>query len=80
MCAYLILNVEHEFTANHASTSFTGIRILKYPVPYVTDFASTAGLKSNDDTQEGGVPASKEEISQNAIAYVGMNQLSINAR
>jgi hypothetical protein len=78
--AYLILNVEHEFTANHASTSFTGIRILKYPVPYVTDFASTAGLKSNDDTQEGGAPSTKEEISQNAVAYVGMNQLSINAR
>ena len=78
--AYLILNVEHEFTANHASTSFMGVRILKYPVPYVIDFASTAGLKSSATTDESNVEENnrKKSTDGNVIAYVGMNDLKIN--
>jgi hypothetical protein len=75
--AYLILNVEHEFIPNHATTSFMGVRILKYPVPYVTDFASTAGLKSSS-SREGSTVNPNRDLSQEAIAYIGMNELKIN--
>lgn len=76
--AYLVLSVEHQFTANYATTSFSGVRILKYPVPYVTDPASLSGLKSSGiiDAED---PITRRNANQNAEAYIGMNQLSINA-
>jgi len=41
---YMILEVNHNFTANHATTNFSGTKILKYPNPFVTDFASSIAL------------------------------------
>lgn len=35
--AYIILNVEHDFKPNHAETTFEGVKILKYPIPRVTE-------------------------------------------
>lgn len=35
--AYIILNVEHNITANKMTTTFSGTKILKYPIPRVTN-------------------------------------------
>lgn len=43
--AYLILNVNHNITANHMTTSFEGVRIKAVPRPFVTDFATATGVK-----------------------------------
>ena len=53
-----------------------GVRVLKYPVPFVTDFASTAGFKSNQNIEEDGINPFRS-IDQKDIAYVGFNQLKI---
>jgi hypothetical protein len=78
--AYLILNVEHEIIANYASTSFTGVRILKYPVPYVTDFASISGIKSSIDRKDGKDSKNRIDGAINAktVAYADMNELEID--
>ena len=34
--AYIILSVEHDISANKMTTSFSGTKILKYPIPRVT--------------------------------------------
>ena len=35
--AYIILDVEHDITPNNMTTTFSGTKILKYPIPRVTD-------------------------------------------
>ena len=44
--AYMILDVEHNFTPNHIITKFQGVRILKFPNPIVTEFATVVGFQS----------------------------------
>lgn len=49
--AYIILNVEHNITANHMTTSFSGTKLLKYPMPRVLTplaFTSYDGLSGGD--------------------------------
>jgi len=43
--AYIILSVEHNIEANKMTTSFSGTKLLKYPIPRVTSSASIAGFK-----------------------------------
>ena len=43
--AYLILSVEHDITANKMTTSFTGTKILRYPIPRVTNPAAAMGFE-----------------------------------
>lgn len=38
--AYIILDVEHNITANKMTTSFSGTKLLKYPIPRVLDAIS----------------------------------------
>ena len=49
--AYIILNVEHNITANKMTTSFSGTKLLKYPIPRVLTpvaFTSYDGLSDGD--------------------------------
>ena len=64
--AYIILNVEHNITANKMTTSFSGTKLLKYPIPRVLNpmaFTSyipnqtpgetvitTIGISNNEET------------------------------
>lgn len=45
--AYLIIGVEHQFTANHALTNFKGVRIIKFPKPIVTEYSTKFGYKTS---------------------------------
>jgi hypothetical protein len=42
--AYMVLGVEHTITPNYMTTSFNGVKILKYPVPLVTSAAAVFGV------------------------------------
>jgi len=44
--AYVILDVEHTITPNHAVTEFQGTKILKYPNPIMSEFAVNVGFQS----------------------------------
>ncbi len=46
--AYIILNVEHNITPNHMTTSFSGTRILRYPNPIVNNFTNSIGFISDN--------------------------------
>jgi hypothetical protein len=46
--AYLILSVEHVITPNKMMTTFSGTKILKYPIPRVTSPVVFAGLDDLD--------------------------------
>ena len=49
--AYIILTVEHQITANKMTTSFSGTKLLKYPMPRVLTpvaFTSYDGLSGGD--------------------------------
>lgn len=48
--AYVILNVEHDIVPNHMKTIFSGVRILKYPNPIVTNFSESIGMIMGLDT------------------------------
>ena len=55
--AYLILSVEHNIVPNHMTTSFTGTKILKYPIPRVLNPAAVMGFEgaSNEVGTTGGM-------------------------
>lgn len=44
--AYLITDVDHHIVPNNFKTTFRGVRIPKYPKPYVTDYSVIANLNN----------------------------------
>jgi len=44
---YLILSVTHNIKPNFMETTFQGVRIPKYPVPFVTEFATAVGIQGS---------------------------------
>lgn len=42
--AYIILDVDHSIKPNHMLTAAKGVRIAKIPIPFIKDFATTAGI------------------------------------
>jgi len=46
--AYIILDVEHDITPNMMTTTFSGTKILKYPVPRVTEAMALRGYDNVD--------------------------------
>lgn len=78
--AYVILEVEHNITPNKMTTSFSGTKLLKYPVPRVLDPAVVFGFEggSSDVTQptyetilEGvGTESNPEKAKYNEFYYL----------
>jgi hypothetical protein len=42
--AYMILSVEHDISNNSMTTSFTGVKIHKYPLPRITNPLAVVGV------------------------------------
>jgi hypothetical protein len=59
--AYIVLNVEHEIKPHYITTNFSGYRVLKYPVPFVRDFATTIGV-------QGGT-SDEYDIGNNEVVF-----------
>lgn len=63
--AYIILDVEHNITANKMTTSFSGTKILKYPVPRVLN--SVAFTNYNPNQSAGDVVVNAANAVSNRV-------------
>lgn len=69
--AYIILNVEHNITANKMTTSFSGTKLLKYPVPRVLNPMAFTNYNPNESA--GNVVVSAANVSnRNETHYNAM--------
>ena len=74
--AYIILSVEHNISANKMTTSFSGTKLLKYPIPRVTSPASISGFNFGSST--GGEIVTAVLLSNNErTQYNSMYELKI---
>lgn len=70
--AYIILNVEHSITPNKMTTTFSGTKLLEYPIPRVTNPLAFTGFDGEFASMSSG------EIVRGAIVSE-YNQTKINA-
>jgi hypothetical protein len=76
--AYIILDVEHTIEANKMTTSFSGTKLLKYPVPRVLNPSAFTGF--NDDTSSmsvGEITKAALISNDNRTKYNAMYSLKI---
>lgn len=52
--AYVILSVEHNIVPNFMTTSFNGVKVTKFPNPFVKEFATVVGLNSGTSEDISG--------------------------
>jgi hypothetical protein len=60
--AYMILDVKHHVKANHMTTEFEGVKILKYPNPFVKSFATIVGIETGSAEDLSGSEGSDGAI------------------
>jgi len=70
--AYIILSVEHDITANKMTTTFSGTKILKYPVPRVKDPLAFMGY----DGGESRMTSTRELSSGQLVAAAQATTMS----
>ncbi len=70
--AYMILNVEHSITPNKMTTTFSGTKILQYPIPRVTSPFAFTSFEGEFASMSSG------EITRGAVISE-YNQTKINA-
>jgi hypothetical protein len=61
--AYIILNVEHSIEPNKMTTSFSGTKILKYPIPRVLQAASIVGFEGGNTDETNSAIATASDIT-----------------
>jgi len=61
--AYIILTVEHNIEANKMMTSFSGTKILKYPVPRVMQSSAILGFEGGNTNDTNAGTASADEVT-----------------
>lgn len=52
--AYMITEVNHSVEPNHMLTTFKGVKVLKFPNPFVRDFATSIGIESGTTEDRSG--------------------------
>ena len=79
--AYIILNVEHNITANKMTTSFSGTKLLKYPVPRVLNPLAFTDYNPNqtagDYPKAAAAVSAREETHYNSMYDGTDNSLKI---
>ncbi len=45
--AYMVIEVEHNIVPNYMNTKFKGVRLAKFPQPFVSNFTASVGLSAN---------------------------------
>lgn len=55
--AYMVIEVEHNIVPNYMNTKFKGVRLAKFPQPFVSNFTASVGLSANStfSSDESGV-------------------------
>jgi hypothetical protein len=72
--AYVILSVEHNIVPNKMTTSFSGTKILKFPVPRVLDASALMGYDFGYSDATGRGAMSVGDIVAGASAYYNPDQ------
>jgi hypothetical protein len=60
--AYLILSVEHNIEPNKMTTSFSGTKILKYPIPRVKDSSAITGFDGGNTDKTNPALSSANDV------------------
>lgn len=69
--AYMILNVKHSIKANHMITEFQGVKVLKFPNPFVKNFATLVGIESGTSEDLTGSRSAGDAISARTLPFKG---------
>jgi hypothetical protein len=77
--AYLILTVEHNIEGNKMMTSFSGTKILRYPVPRVLNAAAVMGFEGGDSDQTSPSQMSAGDITKGLGAGFNENVTKYNS-
>jgi hypothetical protein len=77
--AYLILTVEHTIEGNKMITSFSGTKILRYPVPRVLNAAAVMGFEGGDSDQTSPSQMSAGDITKGLGAGFNENVTKYNS-
>ena len=75
--AYIILTVEHTIEGNKMTTSFSGTKILRYPVPRVLNPAAIMGFEGGDSNSTSITDLSGGDITK-GIEAVTISEKRIN--
>jgi hypothetical protein len=75
---YIILDVEHIITANKMMTTFSGTKILKYPIPRVTSPAAIFGFEGGD-TDDTSLDQSYDKVTMGVGTAANPEQAKYNA-
>lgn len=65
--AYVILSVEHNITPNKMTTKFSGTKILKYPIPRVTNPAAIVGFEGGNTSETNASEARSTDSDGNSV-------------
>jgi hypothetical protein len=77
--AYLILSVEHSIEPNKMTTSFSGTKILKYPVPRVLESASVFGFEGGNSDDTNATASSANHVNFGYGAASNPKQAQFNS-
>ena len=70
--AYMILSVEHNITNNHMTTTFSGVKIHKYPLPRITNPLAIVGADFTDGITTDLLNLNYQDKDVNTIINPGM--------
>jgi hypothetical protein len=77
--AFIILSVEHNIEPNRMTTSFSGTKILKYPVPRVLQPSSILGFDGGNTDDTNPYTASENSVTIGPQASADQSQAQYNS-
>jgi len=77
--AYLILSVEHQIDPNKMTTTFSGTKILKYPVPRVISPSAILGFDGGNTDSTDGNAASRKDVMKGPNGSIVEPQAQYNS-
>jgi hypothetical protein len=77
--AYITLGIEHNIEPNKMTTSITGTKILRYPVPRVTNASSILGFDGGNTSDTNSGDSSATSVTLGAQAGANQPQAQFNS-
>jgi len=77
--AYLILNVEHQIDPNKMITSFSGTKILKFPIPRVLESSAIVGFNGGNTDNTSSTASSASSVTAGVGTAGNLEQSKYNS-
>jgi len=77
--AYIILSVDHDITPNKMVTSFSGTKILRYPVPRVMNPAAIIGFEGGESDETNISSLSAGQITMGVGSGINADKAKYNS-